>query len=36
MAGSGAAVSALQGTGIREAWDDVERVPAALEQAGAW
>ena len=30
------AVSALEGTGIREVWDDVERFHAALEQTGAW
>ena len=30
------AVSALEGTGIREVWDDVARFRAALEQSGAW
>jgi len=30
------AVSALEGTGIREVWDDVERFRAALEKTGAW
>ena len=30
------AVSALEGIGIREVWDDVERFHAALEQTGAW
>jgi LAO/AO transport system kinase len=30
------AVSALEGTGIREVWDDVERFRAALERTGAW
>lgn len=30
------AVSALEGTGIREVWDDVERFRAALEPTGAW
>jgi LAO/AO transport system kinase len=30
------AVSALEGTGIREVWDDVARCRAALEQTGAW
>ena len=29
-------VSALEGTGIREVWDDVARFRAALEQSGAW
>ena len=29
-------VSALEGTGIKEVWDDVARVRAALEQSGAW
>jgi LAO/AO transport system kinase len=30
------AVSALEGTGIREVWDDVARFRAALEHTGAW
>lgn len=30
------AVSALEGNGIREVWDDVDRFHAALEQTGAW
>jgi LAO/AO transport system kinase len=30
------AVSALEGSGIREAWDDVDRFHAALERTGAW
>jgi LAO/AO transport system kinase len=30
------AVSALEGTGIREVWDDVARFRAALEPTGAW
>src|SRR6516165_7758368 len=30
------AVSALEGTGIPEVWDDVARFRAALEQSGAW
>jgi LAO/AO transport system kinase len=30
------AVSALEGTGIREVWDDVDRFRAALQQTGAW
>jgi LAO/AO transport system kinase len=30
------AVSALEGTGIREVWDDIDRFRAALEQSGAW
>jgi LAO/AO transport system kinase len=30
------AVSALEGTGIREVWDDVARFRAALEATGAW
>jgi LAO/AO transport system kinase len=30
------AVSALEGTGIREVWDDVERFRTALEATGAW
>jgi LAO/AO transport system kinase len=30
------AVSALEGIGIREVWDDVARFRAALEQSGAW
>jgi LAO/AO transport system kinase len=30
------AVSALQGTGIAEVWDEVERFRAALERTGAW
>ena len=29
-------VSALDGTGIREVWDDVERFCAALRSTGAW
>jgi len=29
-------VSALEGTGIREVWDDVARFRAALERSGAW
>ncbi len=29
-------VSALEGTGIGEVWDDVARFRAALEQSGAW
>jgi LAO/AO transport system kinase len=29
-------VSALEGTGIKEVWDDVARFRAALEQSGAW
>ena len=29
-------VSALEGTGINEVWDDVARFRAALEQSGAW
>jgi LAO/AO transport system kinase len=30
------AVSALEGIGIREVWDDVDRFHAALEHAGTW
>src|ERR1700747_1851595 len=30
------AVSALEGIGIREVWDDVDHFRAALEQTGAW
>jgi LAO/AO transport system kinase len=30
------AISALEGTGIDEVWDDVERFRAALESTGAW
>jgi LAO/AO transport system kinase len=30
------AVSALEGIGIREVWDDVARFRAALKQSGAW
>jgi LAO/AO transport system kinase len=30
------AVSALEGTGIRKTWADVERFRAALERTGAW
>jgi LAO/AO transport system kinase len=30
------AVSALEGTGIREVWEDVARFRAALEESGAW
>jgi GTPase len=30
------AVSALEGTGIEEVWDDLGRFRAALEQSGAW
>src|SRR5215831_6237277 len=30
------AISALEGIGIREVWDDVARFRAALEQTGAW
>jgi len=30
------AISALEGTGIKEVWDDVVRFRAALEQSGAW
>ena len=30
------AVSALEGTGVREIWDDVAHFRAALEQSGAW
>jgi LAO/AO transport system kinase len=30
------AVSALEGTGIREVWDDVARFRAALQRTGAW
>jgi LAO/AO transport system kinase len=30
------AVSALEGTGIRELWEDVARFRATLEQSGAW
>ena len=30
------AVSALEGTGVREVWDDVVRFRAALERTGAW
>jgi len=30
------AISALEGTGIEEVWDDVVRFRAALEQSGAW
>jgi LAO/AO transport system kinase len=30
------AVSALEGTGIREVWDDVARFRTALEHTGAW
>ena len=30
------AISALEGVGIEEVWDDVARFRAALEQAGAW
>ena len=29
-------VSALEGTGIREVWDDVDRFRAALERTGRW
>lgn len=29
-------ISALEGTGIREVWDDIERFRAALERTGAW
>jgi GTPase len=29
-------ISALEGTGIREVWDDITRFRAALEQTGAW
>jgi LAO/AO transport system kinase len=29
-------VSALEGTGIREVWEDVDRFRAALEHTGAW
>jgi LAO/AO transport system kinase len=29
-------ISALEGTGIREVWDDVARFHAALEDTGAW
>jgi len=30
------AISALEGTGIREVWDDVAHFRAALERTGAW
>ena len=30
------AVSALEGTGIREVWDDVDRFRGALQHTGAW
>jgi LAO/AO transport system kinase len=30
------AVSALEGTGIREVWDDIVRFRAALERTGTW
>jgi LAO/AO transport system kinase len=30
------AVSALEGTGIHEVWDDVAHFRAALEQSGTW
>ncbi len=30
------AVSALEGTGVREVWDDVDRFRAALQYTGAW
>jgi len=30
------AISALEGVGIKEVWDDVARFRAALEQSGAW
>jgi len=30
------AISALEGVGIEEVWDDVTRFRAALEQSGAW
>ena len=30
------AVSALEGTGIKEVWDDIARFRTALEQSGAW
>lgn len=30
------AVSALEGTGIREVWDDIARFRAALERTGRW
>jgi LAO/AO transport system kinase len=30
------AVSALEGTGVREVWEDVERFRGALEKTGAW
>jgi LAO/AO transport system kinase len=30
------AVSALEGTGIREVWDDIDRFRAALEHTGTW
>jgi LAO/AO transport system kinase len=30
------AVSALEGTGIREVWDDVARFHATLKATGAW
>src|SRR6516164_7267718 len=30
------AISALEGTGIKEVWDDVVRFRTALEQSGAW
>ncbi|MBV9151020.1 MAG: methylmalonyl Co-A mutase-associated GTPase MeaB, partial [Alphaproteobacteria bacterium] len=30
------AVSALEGTGIREVWGDVDRFRAALQRSGAW
>ena len=30
------AVSALEGTGIKEVWDEVAQFRAALEQSGAW
>jgi LAO/AO transport system kinase len=30
------AISALEGVGIREVWDDVARFRAALEHTGAW
>jgi LAO/AO transport system kinase len=29
-------VSALEGAGVREVWDDVERFHAALDATGAW
>ena len=30
------AISALEGAGVREVWDDVERFRAALQATGAW